>query len=49
MAERKKSQTKEQFNRGGKRIIATALKSIKDGKDDPQLGWPGCSKFYPPK
>jgi hypothetical protein len=33
---------------GGKRIITTILKNIKDGKSDPELAWPGCPRFFPP-
>lgn len=44
-----KNQPKGQFHKAGERIIATVLKNIEDGKDDPQLGWPGCDKFFPPK
>jgi len=46
---RKEKKNEEQFHRGGERIVAAILKNIKDGKDDPRLGWPGCDKFFPPK
>lgn len=48
MAKGKKNQAKEQFHRAGKRITTVISKSIKDGKDDPELGWPGCPRFFPP-
>lgn len=49
MAKEKKSQPEEQIHKSGERIITATLKNIKDGKDTPQLAWPGCSKFFPPR
>lgn len=48
MAKGKKNQAKRQFPKAGERITAAISKSIRDGKDDPEIGWPGCPKFFPP-
>lgn len=44
----KKNQPKKQFHRAGERITAAILKNIQNGKDNPELAWPGCPRFYPP-